>query len=276
MAALPPAHRSRRRATTGAFKRREAGLHVAPAISCRSRPIAASASKSAGRKLSSNKRLSRPCMTTARDIIAGAYQRLGLLPLGSDLDPDRTAAGLTTYNDMLNAWAADGIFPGGPYPPIQQTDGFYAAASSSMEASKSPAGLPSLWSKRYLDATFWPRSLLRSRRQLSRSSLNSWRGRKPCSPSNLRPQSGIEPQPSLQKRAQKARDGAARLLRDRAERGPGHRPDLDAESSAIRVSVASVMAALDPRIKSEDMGGHPGCNSLRFRFQSGWPGQARP
>ena len=26
-------------------------------------------------------------MTTARDIIAGAYRRLGLLPLGADLDP---------------------------------------------------------------------------------------------------------------------------------------------------------------------------------------------
>jgi hypothetical protein len=56
-------------------------------------------------------------MTTARDIIAGAYQRLGLLPLGSDLDPDRTAAGLAAYNGMLNAWAADGIFPGGPNAP---------------------------------------------------------------------------------------------------------------------------------------------------------------
>ena len=55
-------------------------------------------------------------MTTARDIIAGAYRRLGLLPLGSDLDPDRAAAGLCAYNDMMNAWAADGIFPGGPTP----------------------------------------------------------------------------------------------------------------------------------------------------------------
>jgi hypothetical protein len=51
-------------------------------------------------------------MTTARDIIAGAYQRLGLLPLGADLDPDRAAAGLSMYNDMLSAWAADGIIPG--------------------------------------------------------------------------------------------------------------------------------------------------------------------
>lgn len=64
-------------------------------------------------------------MTTARDIIAGAYQRLGLLPLGSDLDPGRAAAGLAAYNDMLNGWAADGIFPGGPKPPTQETDGFF-------------------------------------------------------------------------------------------------------------------------------------------------------
>ncbi len=53
-------------------------------------------------------------MTTARDIISGAYYRLGLLPLGADLDPERAGAGLSAYNDMLDAWAADGIFPGGP------------------------------------------------------------------------------------------------------------------------------------------------------------------
>lgn len=64
-------------------------------------------------------------MTTARDIIAGAYRRLGLLPLGADLDPDRAAAGLAAYSDMLNAWAADGIFPGGPNPPIAETDGIF-------------------------------------------------------------------------------------------------------------------------------------------------------
>jgi len=64
-------------------------------------------------------------MTTARDIIAGAYRRLGLLPLGSDLDPARAEAGLAMYNDMLNAWAADGIFPGGPNPRIAETDGIF-------------------------------------------------------------------------------------------------------------------------------------------------------
>jgi hypothetical protein len=58
-------------------------------------------------------------MTTARDIIAGAYRRLGLLPLGADLDPDRAGAGLSMYNDMLNAWAADGIIPGPAKPPLQ-------------------------------------------------------------------------------------------------------------------------------------------------------------
>lgn len=64
-------------------------------------------------------------MTTSRDVISGAYQRLGLLALGADLDPDRATAGLSMYNDMLNAWAADGIFPGGPNPPIQQVDGLF-------------------------------------------------------------------------------------------------------------------------------------------------------
>jgi hypothetical protein len=64
-------------------------------------------------------------MTTARDIIAGAYRRLGLLPLGSDLDPGRAQAGLAAYNDMLNAWAADGIFPGGPKQPIRDLDDLF-------------------------------------------------------------------------------------------------------------------------------------------------------
>lgn len=66
-------------------------------------------------------------MTTARDIISGAYQRLGLLPIGADLDPDRAGAGLAMYNDMLNGWAADGIFPGGPNPPLQDADGLLLA-----------------------------------------------------------------------------------------------------------------------------------------------------
>ena len=64
-------------------------------------------------------------MATARDVIAGAYRRLGLLPLGSDLDPGRAEAGLAAYNDMLNAWAADGLFPGGPNPPSQDLDDFF-------------------------------------------------------------------------------------------------------------------------------------------------------
>ena len=64
-------------------------------------------------------------MTTARDIIAGAYRRIGLLPLGSDLDPGRAQAGLAAYNDMLNAWGADGIFPGAPNPPSQDLDDFF-------------------------------------------------------------------------------------------------------------------------------------------------------
>ncbi len=64
-------------------------------------------------------------MVTARDIIAGAYRRLGLLPLGADLDPGRAEAGLYAYNDMLNAWASDGIFPGGPNPPSQNLNDLF-------------------------------------------------------------------------------------------------------------------------------------------------------
>ena len=108
-------------------------------------------------------------MTTAGDIIAGAYQRLGLLPLGADLDPDRAAAGLAAYNDMLNAWAADGIFPGGSSAP-----------SSGIALSYS------------LDDAF----------PLAPQFVE---GAKALLAVELGPQSGIEPQPSLQERAQKSR-----------------------------------------------------------------------
>jgi hypothetical protein len=108
-------------------------------------------------------------MTTASDIITGAYQRLGLLPLGADLDPDRAAAGLAAYNDMLNAWAADGIFPGAP-----------SALSSGAALSYS------------LDDAF----------PLAPQFVE---GAKALLAVELAPQSGIEPQPSLQERARKSR-----------------------------------------------------------------------
>lgn len=144
-------------------------------------------------------------MATARDIISGAYQRLGLLPLGADLDPDRAAAGLATYNDMLNAWSADGISSGGPYPPVQQTDGFYAdgdflnGAVCVTKGAYPPYG-PG-------DAATPP----------SGSALNLGlddafpflpqfvEGAKALLAVELAAQSGIEPLPSLAKRAEKAR-----------------------------------------------------------------------
>jgi len=145
-------------------------------------------------------------MTTARDIVTGAYQRLGLLPLGSDLDPDRAAAGLSTYNDMLNAWGSDGVFPGGPYPPIRQTDGFYASGDlingspaitgggyppyGPSDSSTPPPGSALAYG---LDDDFpFPPQFVE--------------GAKAILAAELAPQSGIEPQPSLQKRAQKARE----------------------------------------------------------------------
>ncbi len=79
-------------------------------------------------------------MTTARDIISGAYCRLGLLPLGADLDPERAQAGLSAYNDMLDAWAADGIFPGGPNPPTAQADGIFLSGGFADGEPGSPAG----------------------------------------------------------------------------------------------------------------------------------------
>jgi hypothetical protein len=107
-------------------------------------------------------------MTTALDIIAGAYQRLGLLPLGADLDPDRAAAGLAAYNDMLNAWAADGIFPGEPSAPSSGSALSYSLDDAFPLAPQFVEGAKALLAV------------------------------------ELAPQSGIEPQPSLQERAQKS------------------------------------------------------------------------
>lgn len=143
-------------------------------------------------------------MTIARDIITGAYQRLGLLPLGADLDPDRTEAGLSAYNDMLNAWAADGIFPGGPYPPVQQVDGFDASGDF-IDGSPGPTGggYPPYGPS---DTSTPP-----SGSELSYGLDDAFpflpqfvEGAKAMLAVELAPQSGIEPQPSIQKRAQKA------------------------------------------------------------------------
>lgn len=143
-------------------------------------------------------------MATGRDIIAGAYRRLGLLPLGADLDPDRAQAGLFAYNDMLNAWAADGIFPGGPNMPIEETDGYYAdgdfidgsvplAALAYPPYGPSDASAPASTSALSLgldDAfPFLPQFE---------------EGAKAILAVELAPQSGIEALPSIQKRAQKA------------------------------------------------------------------------
>jgi hypothetical protein len=59
-------------------------------------------------------------MATVRDVISGAYSRLSLLPVGTTLDPDRAAEGLTVFIDMVNELALDGIFPGGPIAPNAQ------------------------------------------------------------------------------------------------------------------------------------------------------------
>jgi hypothetical protein len=120
-------------------------------------------------------------MTAARDIISGAYRRLGLLPLGADLDPERAAAGLAAYNDMLNAWAADGIFPGGPNPPVQHTDG-----TGDIPAPPAPAPLAFSLGDAF---PFLPQFT---------------EGAKAILAMELASASGIEAQPSTQKRAQKA------------------------------------------------------------------------
>ena len=77
-------------------------------------------------------------MTTARDIISGAYCRLGLLPLGADLDPERAQAGLSAYNDMLDAWAADGSFPAARTRQPRRRTAFSSAAALPMASRAAP------------------------------------------------------------------------------------------------------------------------------------------
>jgi len=75
-------------------------------------------------------------MTTARDVITGAYRRLGLLPLGANLDPARAVAGLEAYADMLAGWAADGIDTGGVTPETADLDNDFPLSPRFVEGAK--------------------------------------------------------------------------------------------------------------------------------------------
>jgi hypothetical protein len=82
-----------------------------------------------------------------------------------DIDPDRAAAGLAAYNDMLNAWAADGIStPLSGSALSYSLDDAFPLAPQFVEGAKALLAV------------------------------------------ELALQSGIEPQPSLQERAQKSRE----------------------------------------------------------------------
>ncbi|MFT4078685.1 hypothetical protein [Rhodomicrobium sp.] len=75
-------------------------------------------------------------MTTARDVITGAYRRLGLLPLGANLDPARAVAGLQAYGGMLAAWAADGIVAGNVTPETADLDDDFPLPPCFVEGAK--------------------------------------------------------------------------------------------------------------------------------------------
>ncbi|MBJ7533099.1 hypothetical protein JDN40_03095 [Rhodomicrobium vannielii ATCC 17100] len=75
-------------------------------------------------------------MTTARDVITGAYRRLGLLPLGANLDPARAIAGLQAYGGMLSAWAADGIIAGSVTPETADLDDDFPLPPRFVEGAK--------------------------------------------------------------------------------------------------------------------------------------------
>jgi hypothetical protein len=143
-------------------------------------------------------------MTTARDIISGAYRRLGLLPLGADLDPDRAAAGLAAYNDMLSAWAADGIFPGGPNPPIQIADGAFSGGDFLDGVMTDTAGTYPPYGPGDTATPPAPAALVSSLGDAFPFLPQFAEGAKAILAVELASASGIEAQPSTQKRAQKA------------------------------------------------------------------------
>lgn len=143
-------------------------------------------------------------MTTARDIIAGAYRRLGLLPLGADLDPSRASAGLAMYNDMLNAWAADGIFLGGPNPPAQDTDGVFLSDDFIDGSVVDSAGGYPPYGPGDAASPPNPEPLSYGFNDAFPFLAQFVEGVKAMLAVELAASSGIEPLPSLQMRAQKA------------------------------------------------------------------------
>jgi hypothetical protein len=133
-------------------------------------------------------------MTTARDIVSGAYYRLGLLPLGADLDPARAMAGLSAYNDMLDAWAADGIFPGGPAPAAVEVSGDFIGGELGGFPPYGPGGTATPPDTAPLSASLnaqfpFPASFVEGAKALLAVELAS--------------ASGMEALPSTQKRAQR-------------------------------------------------------------------------
>lgn len=48
-------------------------------------------------------------MTTVRDIVERAHRKIGVVAQDEAMTADQAQAGLDTYNDMLHAWALDGI-----------------------------------------------------------------------------------------------------------------------------------------------------------------------
>ena len=143
-------------------------------------------------------------MTTARDIISGAYRRLGLLPIGADLDPDRAQAGLAAYNDMLNGWAADGIFPGGPNPPIQETDGLLLTSNFVDGVATDTTGAYPPYGPGDTSTPPAPEELSFSLDDAFPLLAQFVEGTKAILAVELASASGIEALPATQKRAQKA------------------------------------------------------------------------
>ena len=48
-------------------------------------------------------------MTTVRDIVEGSLRLIGVVALDEAATADEAATGLVAYNDMISAWALDGI-----------------------------------------------------------------------------------------------------------------------------------------------------------------------
>jgi hypothetical protein len=108
------------------------------------------------------------------------------------------------YNDMLNGWAADGIFPGGPNPPAAETDGIYFSDDFLDGDITDSSGVYPPYGPSGTSTPPNPAPLAYGLNDPFPFLAQFAEGAKAILAAELASASGIEPQPSIQKRARKA------------------------------------------------------------------------